>query len=156
MIENLAQETASHWRGIGGHIIHDTDDPELRALTKEALRRSNEEFGQEQAQKARGDLTKAIADSRALMPSSKLTSITNLRDKHLAHSLTETNRERKTGPFPPMQYGDERDVLNATLPIVETLYCWVNGTSFSFEDSRQIDRKNAQALWQSCTFNITR
>jgi hypothetical protein len=37
---------------------------------------------------------------------------------------------------------------------VEALYCWVNGTSFSLEDSRKIDRKNANALWEACTFNI--
>jgi hypothetical protein len=46
-------------------------------------------------------------------------------------------------------------LLDATLPIVEALYCWINGTSFSFDDSRKIDRKNARALWESCTFKIS-
>jgi hypothetical protein len=77
----------------------------------------------------------------------------NLRDKHLAHSLTETRRE-KAGPIAPMKYGDERRVLDDTLPIVEALYCWVNGRSFSFDDSRKIDRKNAMALWEGCKFTI--
>jgi len=54
-----------------------------------------------------------------------------------------------------MKYGDERDMLNATIPIVEALYCWVNGTSLSFEDSRKIDRENAKALWEACKFTIT-
>ena len=79
----------------------------------------------------------------------------SLRDKHLAHSLSHTRRE-KGGLVAPMKYGDERDALNATIPIVETLYRWVNGKGFSFEDSRKIDRKNAEALWSACTFNIAR
>ena len=80
----------------------------------------------------------------------------NLRDKYLAHSLTETRRERKNGSIDPMKYGDERQLLDASLPIVEVLYCWVNGTSFNFENSRKINRKNAKALWEACTFDIKR
>jgi hypothetical protein len=77
----------------------------------------------------------------------------NLRDKHLAHSLSTTYRE-KIGPVQQVRYGDERDMLNDTLPIVEALYCWVNGNSLSLEYSRRIDRRNAEALWNACTFNI--
>ena len=103
----------------------------------------------------RDELRRAVDNSRTILASSKYASIVNLRDKHLAHSLSETHRERKVGPLPPMKYGDEREILNTTLPIVEALYCWVNGTSFSFEQSRKVDRKNAKALWGACTFTIT-
>jgi hypothetical protein len=156
VIEALAEETAAHWHGQGGAILNPLDDPELAKLTEQAIVRSNEQFGQEQAQKTRDELRKAIADSRAILASQKHASIMNLRDKHLAHSLAETRREKKVGPLPPVKYGDEREMLKATLPIVEALYCWVNGTSLSFDDSREIDRKNAKALWEACTFNITR
>jgi AbiU2 len=156
VIETLAQETASHWRGVPGAILNPSSDPELRRLEAEALQRINERFGEEQAQKARDELRKTIADSRSIVASEKHASIMNLRNKHLAHSLSETRREKKAGPLPPVKYGDERDMLNLTLPIVQTLYLWVNGTSLSFEDSREIDRKNAGALWEACTFNIAR
>jgi AbiU2 len=156
IIESLADETAAHWQNLGGAILNPSEDPELSAIEADALQGSNEEFGRQQAQKAREGLRKAIVESRTIRASPKCASIVNLRDKHLAHSLSETRREQKSGPPPPMQYGDEREVLDATLPIVEALYCWVNGTSFSFEDSRAIDRKNAEALWKACTFNITR
>jgi hypothetical protein len=53
-----------------------------------------------------------------------------------------------------MKYGDERVILDATLPIVQDLYCWINGTSFSFDESREIDRRNAKALWEGCKFTI--
>jgi hypothetical protein len=155
VIEALAQETLAGWIGIGGHMItNPSDDPDLRALGEEALLRSNELFGQEQAQKARDDLRKAITDARDILCSQRLAGIMNLRHKHLAHSLSETRLEKKTGPVAPMKYGDEREILLASLPIVEALYCWISGKGFSFEDSREIDRKNAQALWKRCTFDI--
>jgi hypothetical protein len=40
-----------------------------------------------------------------------------------------------------MKYGDEREILNKSLPIVEALYCWVNGCSFSLDDSREIEKE---------------
>jgi AbiU2 len=111
-------------------------------------------FGQEQANRARSELTQAISDAREILKSKRLASIMNLRDKHLAHSLSKTRRERKIGPVAPMKYGDEREVLSRSLAIVEVFYRWVNSTGFSFADSRQIDRKNAEALWTRCTFDI--
>lgn len=120
------------------------------------MRRINDEFGDEQAQRARQELRDAIDKSRAVLAMPKLASIMNLRDKYLAHSLTETRRERKVGSIDPMKYGDEREMLNASLPIVQALYCWVNGKSFNFEHSREIDRENAKALWEACTFDIKR
>jgi len=156
VIEALAQETEAHWKGHGGHIINPSNEPELHAIEVEALLRSNEEFGAEQAWRARDGLSKAIYDSRAILASPKHTSVMNLRDKYLAHSLTETRRERKVGLIDPMKYGDEREMLNASLPIVQALFCWVNGKSFDFENSRKIDRENAKALWEACTFDIKR
>ena len=154
VLEALAEETAAHWKGTGGLILNPSDDPELQAIEADALQRSNEQFGEQQGQEARASLRKAIADSRALMCSARLQSIMNLRDRALAHSLTQTRREQKVGPIAPMKYGDERAILNATLPIVQALYCWINGTSFSFDESREIDRKNSKALWEGCKFTI--
>jgi hypothetical protein len=157
VIEALAQKTLGHWSGIGGHIMNPSEDPALSALEAEYLQRHNEEFGQQEAQRARGELRKAIADVRAILSSQRLSSIMNLRHKHLAHSLTQTDLEKKAaGPIPPMKYGDEREILLASLPIVEALHCWVSGKSFSFANSQEIDRNNAEALWKRCTFDIQR
>jgi hypothetical protein len=152
VIEALAEEIVSQHRDVPVYIAP-TDDPERDKLIAEAAQRSEEQFGQAQAQKARQDLDKAIKNSRTILASAKHASIMNLRDKHLAHSLSNTRWE-KAGPVPQVRYGDERDMLNDTLPIVEALYCWVNGTHLSFEVSRSIDRRNAEALWNKCTFNI--
>jgi hypothetical protein len=156
VIEALAQETAAHWKGQEAGILNPSDDPELSLLEVDALRRSNDEFGERQAQRAREELREAVDSSRAILAAPKLTSMMNLRDKYLAHSLTETRRERKVGSIDPMKYGDEREMLNASMPIVQVLFCWVNGKSFDFENSREIDRENAKALWEACTFDIKR
>src|SRR5262249_52845804 len=141
IIEALAQETLGHYSGIGA-----SEDAALSAL--------NEEFGQQRAQKARKEVRKPSADVRAILSSQRLSSIKNLRHKHLAHSLTKTGLEKKAGLVPPMKYGDEREILFASLPIVEALHRWVNGKSFSFEKSQEIDRNNAEALWKRCTFDV--
>ena len=88
--------------------------------------------------------------------SPRLKSIRNLRNKHVAHYLTQTNAEKSGELIAPMKVGDERPVLEKSLEIIQALYCWVNGTSLSFEDSQKIDRKCAEALWNACTFDIKR
>jgi hypothetical protein len=55
-----------------------------------------------------------------------------------------------------MRVGDEREMLNESCEIVEVLHRVVNGASFSFADARDIDRKNAEALWTGCKFTIDR
>jgi hypothetical protein len=132
VFESLAQEASTPWRGMGG---------------------AHEALGNHRGQEALRELRQAVRVSRAVCRSPRLKRTMNLRHKHLAHSLSQTYSER-AGPVARMRHGDERRVLHASLPIVQALYRWVNGTSFSFEQSREIGRKNARALWEACTFNI--
>jgi hypothetical protein len=155
IIEMLAEETRSHWAGIGGHITNPSADPELAAEEQDALKQSNVQFGDEQALKAKTELLEAIKDARVILNAPRLASVMNLRDKHLAHSLTTTRREKRA-PIQPMKFGDETHLLNASIPIIERLYCWVNGTSFSVLDSQEIDQENAEALWNGCKFSVLR
>jgi hypothetical protein len=155
IIDVLAAETRSHWTNGSGHLLNPSDDPELAAIEQEAVKISNNRFGDEQALKAGTELVQAIEDSRAVLGSPRLASVMNLRDKHLAHSLTTTRREKRA-PVQPMKYGDETDLLNASVPIVERLYCWVNGKGFSVGDSQGIDQENAEALWKGCKFEVLR
>jgi hypothetical protein len=158
IIEMLAEETRSHWvSGAGfGRVINPTNDPVIAAeMQKEMIESINLQFADEQASQARTELKQAIADARAVLGSSRLASIMNIRDKHLAHSL-ETTRAEKRGPIQPMKNGDETELLNASIPIIERLNCWVNGKSFSIENSREIDQHNAEALWNGCKFSVLR
>jgi len=155
VIEALVEETRSHWPQKGGELfISQDDDPGLVGAT-EQLARIDEQYGNEQATTARSDLQAAIADSCAILKSECLARIMNFRDKRLAHSLSQTRRER-VAPVNPMKPGDEHEILTKSSNMVEVLYRVVNGKSFSFENSRSINRENAEALWSGCKFNIAR
>jgi hypothetical protein len=159
IIEVLADEAALPWTtGDPGHIgsINSTGDPALDAKIMQAVRETEKQhFGIAQTMRARSELRKAIASAREVLQSEQLKSLMNARDKHIAHSLTETYRE-KHGPIAPIKIGDETNLIERSIPIVERLYCWVNGTSFSISESQRIDQDNAEALWKGCKFSVLR
>jgi hypothetical protein len=158
IIQLLADEAALPWTtGDPGHIsiINPTGDSVLDAKIAQAARDSDKQFGIAQTVRARSELKEAIASAREILKSAQLRSLMNARDKHIAHSLIETRRE-KHGPIAPIKIGDETKVIERSIPIVERLYCWVNGTSFSISESQRIDQDNAEALWKGCTFSVLR
>jgi len=79
----------------------------------------------------------------------------NTRDKYFAHSLTETRREKRS-PVDAMKTSDGLWLFINSVPIVESLLRWVNGKSFSIENSQKIDDENAEALWGGCKFEVLR
>jgi hypothetical protein len=152
VIDTLAEETRSHWAGEPIALLNPSAEPPLNTAERDAVRRSELAFADEQANTAKTELRRAIVDAHAMLGSPQLTSIMNTRDKYLAHSLERTRRE-KHGPIERMKYGDETEVLERSVPIVEQLYRWVTGKSFSIEDARRIDERNARSLWQACKFD---
>lgn len=155
-IEALVEETRSHWGQKGGHLFtSEDDDPSLAVVGAAEWAAIDKQFGEEEAIRARSDLQTAIDDARAILESKHLTEVMNFRDKHLAHSLFQTRRERVC-PVDPMKADDAHQILAKSCNIVEVLHRVVNGKSFSFDDARRIHRENADALWAGCKFNIAR
>ena len=156
LIEALAAVNVQYWasQGSTGYIAAADDDEETLRVVQEGLRLSNIQFGEEQVETARQQLAEAISASREITDSGKLATLRNLRNKHIAHALTASRDEKKGVAFAPRQPGDERDILDKTIPIVEKLHCWINGASFDLNSSRETDRKYAESLWRSCTFTI--
>jgi hypothetical protein len=147
IIQLLADEAALPWTtGDSGHIsiLNPTGDPLLDEKIAQAARDSDKQFGIAQSIRARSELKEAITSAREILKSEQLKSLMNARDKHIAHSLTETRRE-KHGPVPPIKIGDETNLIERSIPIVERLYCWVNGTSFSISESQRIDPPSIQS-----------
>jgi AbiU2 len=107
----VADEHRSHWANQASTLLNPSVDPTLNAAERDAMRRSELEFADEQAERAKTELRAAIADARAILASPQLASILNIRDKHLAHSLERTRREKR-GPIGPMRYGDETRCSN--------------------------------------------
>jgi AbiU2 len=99
-------------------------------------------------------LEDAIKAARETADSPKLISVRNLRDK-LAHRLKRTRAEMTApGTVHPAKYGDEKDLLEETINIVDGLHLGINGTKRNWEDARRIAQKNARALWEHCSFDI--
>ena len=142
VIENLAEETRAH------HI-------DIPTMIDEAMRAINREFGDSQAERVRTELRGAIDATHQMLRSQLWQSVMNVRDKHVAHSLEATRRE-KTATIAPMKNHDAIKMIDASITIVEPLYVWITGGSFSIDSSREIDRKNAKALWSGCKFEIER
>ena len=150
IIEMLAEETRDHRVRQQINTLNESPDQvEVASASIEF------HFAHQQASNAKVELKKAIAAARIVLASSRLASIMNLRDKHLAHSLIETRREKRA-PVQPMASGDGKALLDESIPIIEALFCWVNGKSFSIENSQKIDHDNAQALWAGCKFTVIR
>lgn len=156
VITILRDETRSHWADQPvGNVPTEPPDADLEELAREALKQSNVLFGNQEAARAVSELGAAINNARDVLATDTLNKVMNLRDKHLAHSLEQTRRERD-GPLDPVQYGDETALLNTSIPIIEKLLNWVNGKSFSIENSQRIDIANAAALWNGCTIKVLR
>jgi hypothetical protein len=126
----------------------------LEAVAEQASTGRAPPDAKQRAELAVSKLKDAIKQAREMKTSEKLTSIRNLRDKHVAHYLTQSVKEVKSGPITPARHGDEGAVLDASISIVEALNSWVNAVSFSFDAAREIDRKCAKDLWGGCSFKI--
>jgi AbiU2 len=151
VVEALVEETRASWTGVSP--VDPSEEPDTDAAVRELLGRLSEQRAQEEATKARDGLKNSIAKGRNIETSALLAHVRNLRDKHLAHSVTKTShQERRT--VLPVKYGDERKLLVESVSLVEALRLWVNGKGLSFDKSREIARRNAEALWKHCTFDI--
>jgi hypothetical protein len=130
------------------------DEKVLEVLADQARGQNPKPIGDQRAERALSRLKDAIQKARKLRKSDRLTSIRNLRDKHVAHYLTVKVEETENGSA-PMKHGDEGPIIDMSIEIVEALNSYVNDVSLPFKESRAIDHKCATALWNTCTFNIT-
>jgi AbiU2 len=155
VLDMLSEDARQFWPNSYGGLINPSNDPVLQEIERQIHENSDAHMREEDAHKCRVELLQAIRSARTIQKSQKLVGIMNLRNKHLAHSLTQTRRER-VGPVQPMKYRDETELLDESIPIVEALFTWVNGVSFSIAKSRENYRKDAQILWTGCTFTNLR
>jgi len=106
------------------------------------------------SQWAAHNLQRSVCAVRSVVRSERLKNLTNHRDKNLAHALSQSVAERRGQVFALPKFGDERKLLRLSINIADRLYSGVSNTSFSFDGTRLIARKNAEALWHSCQFDI--
>ena len=154
VLHMLSEDVRQYWLNLDGGL-NPSDDPVVWEQERQIIRDCNAQDGEEQANMCRDKLLKAIKSAKDIKGSPKLAGIMNLRHKHLAHSLAQTLGEKKGAVFQP-EPGDETELLDKSIPIVEALFTFVNGGSCSIAGFREIRRKNAHALWTGCTFTNLR
>jgi hypothetical protein len=101
------------------------DGKKIDEATLALLKDANRKRGEEHAANAAQGLRSAIAAARKIKSSAGLKSIKNLRDKHIAHYLTQSNAEKSGDTIAPMKVGDEKPILDGSLAIIQLLYSWV-------------------------------
>jgi hypothetical protein len=122
-----------------------------------AARKVRSAFAQEAEQAVRRRLAFAASKSAEVLASPRLKALKHYRDTYIAHTLTLPEPDMKTEEdVAPMRYGYETALLDDTVAVADALHHGLNGTSFDWEESKQIARKNAAALWENCAFHIPR
>lgn len=106
------------------------------------------------AKRARARLRTAIRDANKVSASSKLAAVQNYRNK-LAHQLEITRAEKKAD-IPAPRYGDEKWLLDRTITAVDRFHQCLNGSGFDFAGSKDISKRNAEALWKGVTIKVLR
>jgi hypothetical protein len=92
-------------------------NPDLSELDVEKIKQNEDRFGEKQA------------ESKNMLTSRRFASVRNHRDKYLAHSLTSTNREKRSGPMPPPKYDHARELFEASIPTLRSYIAGLPGTA---------------------------
>lgn len=100
-------------------------------------------------------LSFAVSKAEEIRATPQLKALTDFRNGYIAHNLNMPEPcGDSEGRVEKPNYGDETFILDATVSIADALHHGLNRTSFDWQGSRDMARRNAQALWDHCTFQI--
>lgn len=156
-------ECISRLAGETRRYVHDPERPlgeteEDREIIRKALIRMGEREERQERRRTCVVTRRTIREAREISRSETLRNVVNFRNKYIAHATGLTRRERDegNGPLPIPKLGDETELLVKTLKIIERLDQRVRGVSFMWDDSREIERRNAEYLWRGVTIKVLR
>lgn len=97
-------------------------------------------------------LRKAVTVTRRLEASGFRKALRSFRDERLAHSLTPG--AAKSAANPSLKYGYERKLLRASIAVINAFNGSLRDSQFMFDMAYEQSKRNAEALWGACRFNI--
>lgn len=106
------------------------------------------------AAEVRKYLFDAAKGANVILKSPKLARLRYFRNNYIAHNLQTETTGKKEVSVERLKYKDETEILEQTIGVADALYHGLNRTSFDWVDARRIARRNAQALWEHCRFDI--
>ena len=130
-------------------------DPEFATAYREAWKKDRAAAAQEAEQRLRQRLGFAAEKAAKIDTSSRLKAMRDFRDAYIAHNLTlpEPDMTSEENVL-RMRPRDEAALLEDTVAVAKALHSGLNDTSFDWDESRQVARRNAGSLWNNCTFQI--
>ncbi len=132
-------------------LIRAEDDYEPIYL-EEPLRSSQHKNNKDRAESRVETLKNAIRLAKMIVGSLRLKRTRELRDNFLAHNIDQKEKKNVV----PMKYGDEKDLLMDTIKVMDWLHIGINGAGHTWDQSKEMAKRNAGFLWGNCTFDIKR
>ena len=150
----LHQKIYSSWADQSYNPEPGLDRDTVKQLTQ-MIEKNNAKEGAQQADKILEQLIVSVASTKEMVTSNLLESIMELRDKHIAHALEITRREKKAAePIEVPKHGDTGKIITLSIEIVDALTLAIRNTDFAFGQSREIHASCANELWSACNFAI--
>jgi len=129
-------------------LISLVNTPECRTILEADLGRNTPYAARHKAK-----FDRAVTLAKRIEASRFTAALYRFRNEQLAHSLVSG---RPTAPSTLPKYGYERRILTASIAVAEAFNNAVRDSSFFFEDAIKISKANAEALWNGCTFAVSR
>ena len=147
LIDQLAAEAhAFH----ANEIPPDTAD---RGSPSKWWKGDRQAFADQVAATIRDKLSFAVSKAEEVLATPQLQALIAFRHSYIAHNLDMPDPSSDDeGSVEKLKYGDETFVLDATVSVADALHRGLNRTAFDWKGSRDMARRNAQALWDQCSF----
>ncbi len=135
-------------RGHSFEHLTEHDDPDFQTWGHEQKEAKIAEDTFERFSEPFKNSIKSIEEARVSEP---ISTMLDHRNVFLAHSL---DKRSKQFPDRATKAGDAKKVLLITMEHLETISMSVRGSSFDWEGSFEIAKRNAQALWHRVTIDV--
>lgn len=154
IIEAVAQETWEYFASQPPpHDLNPSDDPNVQQIKREWWDGYRIERADAEAKHARNRLMEGISKCKGITNSQEVMALRRFRNTLIAHNL-DLGVLAKKSEVRSLRHGDEAHLLDATVDIADLLHLGLNGSSFDWQESRRIARRNAEALWNGCKFEV--
>ncbi len=157
VIRLVAKEIWERHASQACRFVNPDPGPEVQASSERMMEGHQLEFAGNQKRLCIADINRVMRIAKhAMWECDELDSLLNTRH-YIAHHLESTRSERDGRKHVQPKWQGVWNIQQMSIWMIETLYCWVNGTSFSLDDDcRRIASDNASDFWGNAHFNPER
>lgn len=154
LVDRIARDTHDRYANQAEPVDR-VRDPEHAAAFTDWWKKDRSDAALAAEKRVRRQLKFAAEKAAEVVASPRLQAMKAFRHTYIAHNLTLPEPDMQVEEeASPVRYGDETALLQDTEAVAAALHSGLNDTSFHWDDSKQMARRNAAALWDNCTFQI--